>query len=391
MQEFKDAKTSIWLRERTIYLIYFIGINVLNIQSVVTGRMNVWKIFRFSYYHFIQHKDIYAFYPQDCFDQYQYSPSFPVLFAPFAILPSYVGYFIWNNLSMLLMPYVIFKLKGLDVKQKSIMCYIALLDMLTCMQGTQTNVMLGVLIVLAFISFENKNYWIAALAIAVGTYIKVYPIVAASLFLLYPNKLQFIWKFIVVMVLVGLLPLLFIKPTELVTLYQNWYAELAIDQKDNYGKISLTGLIEAYFHISDLGKLLVQLAGVFVFCLMYVRYKLFDNYNYRLYFLSAILIWVTVFNHASEIYGYAIAIWGVGIWYVLQKPSLELKIFIIAFVFIATFLSIDPTPHIILDYIYEHGLKALPFSIILAIIFGQMINGKSEIFSAKKDEIPLKF
>jgi hypothetical protein len=376
MQELKDAKTSIWFRERTIYLIYFIGINILNIQSVATNRMTVWKIFRASYYHLIQHKDIYLFYPQEYIDQYQYSPSFPVLFAPFAILPNYIGYFVWNNLCMILMPYVIFKLKGLDLKQKCIMCYIALLDMLTCMQGTQTNVMLGVLIVLAFISFEKKNYWLAALAIALGTYVKVYPIVAASLFLLYPNKLQFIWKFIIVMILVGLLPLLFIKPTELVTLYQNWYAELAIDQKDNYGKISLTGLIEAYFHISDLGKLLVQLAGVFVFCLMYVRYKLFANYNYRLYFLSAILIWVTVFNHASEIYGYAIAIWGVGIWYVLQKPSIGLKFFIIAFVFFATFLSIDPTPHIILDYIYEHGLKALPFSIILGVVFWQMIKGK---------------
>jgi Glycosyltransferase family 87 len=385
MQQLLNSKPSIWLRQRTIYIIYFIGINALNIQSVITDRMNVWKIFRFSYYHFIEHKDIYAFWPKDCFDQYQYSPSFPVMFAPFAIVPSYIGYFIWNNLSMMLMPFVIFKLKGISNEKKCLMCYIALLDMLTCMQGTQTNVMIGVLMVLAFLSFENKQYWIAAFAIAAGAYIKIYPIVAASLFLLYPDKIKFIVRFIVAMIVIGALPLLFLPAQELITHYHNWYAELVIDQGDNYGKISLTGLIQAYFNISDLGKLLVQIAGVFIFCLMYVRYKLFASYNYRLYFLSAILIWVTIFNHASEIYGYAIAIWGVGIWYALQKPSKALNIFMVLFVFFATFLSIDPTPHIILDYIYEHGLKALPFTIMFGVIVWEMLKGKSVIFSLEKE------
>jgi hypothetical protein len=384
MHQLLNSKSSIWLRQNTIYIIYFIGINVLNIQSVITDRMNVWKIFRFSYYHFMEHKDLYAFWPKDYFDQYQYSPSFPVLFAPFSIIPNYIGYFIWNNLSMMLMPYVIFKLKGISNDKKCIMCYIALLDMLTCLQGTQTNVMIGVLMVLAFLSFENKQYWIAAFAISAGAYIKIYPIVAASLFLLYPDKIKFILRFVVTMLVIGALPLLFLKPSELVTLYHNWYAELVIDQGDNYGKISLTGLIQAYFNISDLGKLLLQIVGVFVFCLMYVRYKLFASYNYRLYFLASILIWVTIFNHASEIYGYAIAIWGVGIWYALQKPSKALNIFIGLFVFFGTFLSIDPTPHIILDYIYEHGLKALPFTIMFGVIVWEMLKGKSAIFSLEK-------
>jgi Glycosyltransferase family 87 len=278
-------------------------------------------------------------------------------------------------------------LKGIDNEKKCIMCYIALLDMLTCMQGTQTNVMIGVLMVLAFLSFENKKYWIAAFAIAAGAYIKIYPIVAASLFLLYPDKIKFILRFVVAMIVIGLLPLLFVKPHELVTLYHNWYAELVIDQGDNYGKISLTGLIQAYFHISDFGKLLVQIGGVFLFCLMYVRYKLFESYNFRLYFLGAILIWVTIFNHASEIYGYAIAIWGVGIWYALQKPSKVLNIFMVLFVFFGTFLSIDPTPHIILDYIYEHGLKALPFTIMFGVIVWEMLKGKSDIFNLENKNI----
>lgn len=381
MQAISAKKQSVFLQQKTIYILYFIAINAMNIASVVSGRMNVWKIFRFSYSHFMQHTDLYAEYPKEHFDLYLYSPSFPIMFAPFAILPNYIAYFLWNNLSMLLMPFLIFKLKGIDVQKKCLICYIALLDMLTCLQGTQTNVMLCVLMVLAFLSFEKKNYWVAAFAIAAGFYIKIYPVLAASLFLLYPDKLNFICRFIIAMLVLGALPLLFIKPTELIGLYHNWINELVLDQKDNMGKVSLTGLMQSYFNISDFSKLIVQIFGVLMFCLMYIRHKLFKEYYYRLYFLCALLIWVTVFNHASEIYGYAIAIWGVGIWYTLQKPGKAMNIFICMFVFFATVLSIDPTPHIILDYIYAHGLKSLPFFLIFCVIVWQLLTKPASYFS----------
>jgi hypothetical protein len=384
MQGLENTKTSIWLQKQTVFIIYFICINAINIQSIITHKLNVWKIFRHSYYHLIQHKDLYVFWPQEYFDQYLYSPSFAILFAPFAALPYYIGYFFWNNLNMMLMPYLLFKIKGIDDSKKAIICYFSILEMLTCLQGTQSNVMIAILMLAAFLSFENKQYWLAAFAIAAGAYLKVYPIIAASLFLLYPNKINFILKLVVAMLVLGALPLLVISPKELMTLYHNWYAELMIDQGDNSGRISLTGLIQAYFNVSNAGKLLVQIGGVFIFCLMYVRYKLFINYNYRLYFLSALLIWGAIFNHAGEIYGYAIAIWGIGIWYALQKPSKALNIFMWLFLFFGTLLSIDPTPHIILDYIYSHGLKALPFTIMFGVIIWEMLKGKSYSFNLTK-------
>ena len=291
---------------------------------------------------------------------------------------------------MLLMPYLFYKIKGIDDNKKAIICYFAILEMLTCLQGTQSNVMIAILMVAAFLSFENKQYWLAAFAIAGGAYIKAYPIVAASLFLLYPNKINFIFKFIVAMLVVGALPLLVISPKELGTLYYNWYAELAIDQGDNNGRIALTGLIQAYFNISDAGKLFVQIGGVISFCVMYIRYKLFTNYNYRLYFLGVLLIWGAIFNHAGEIYGYAIAIWGIGIWYALQKPSKALNIFMILFLFFGTVLSIDPTPHIILDYIYSHGLKALPFTIMYGLMIWEMVKGRSAKFNLENSNVVYK-
>ncbi|MCX6324873.1 MAG: glycosyltransferase family 87 protein, partial [Sphingobacteriales bacterium] len=80
---------------------------------------------------------MYAAYPDQYFDLYLYSPPFGVLFAPFSLLPFYIGYFVWNNFSVLIIPLLIFRLKGITDHKKYLICYIALIEILTCMQGTQ--------------------------------------------------------------------------------------------------------------------------------------------------------------------------------------------------------------------------------------------------------------
>jgi hypothetical protein len=376
----KNRLSQVFLNKRAVLITFFLTLNAINIPTVINGKMNNWKIFRYAYYHLTSHQDMYAAYPDQYFDLYLYSPPFGVLFAPFSLLPFYIGYFVWNNFSVLIIPLLIFRLKGITDHKKYLICYIALIEILTCMQGTQTNVMIAALMLLAFISFEEDNYWIAAFAIAAGTYIKIYPIITASLFLLYPHKLKFLLRLALAFILLGALPLLFVSLKELLWQYKNWFRVLATDQKDNYGKISLTGLFQVYFNISDLGKVVVQAGGVILFCTMYIRRKLFSAYYYRLFFLAALLIWVVIFNHASEVYGYAIAILGVGFWYVHQPPSRAINIFILIFIFFATILSIDPTPRIISKYIYEHSLKAIPYTFLFLAILFQMLFRNSAFF-----------
>ena len=380
MQPDSTAKTSLLLKQKTIFVIYFITLAALNIANVIAGRMNTWNIYRSVFWHFIKHDDIYKAYPEEFGDQYQYSPSFPALLGPFASLPSYVGYFLWNNVSMLLIPFLIFKFRHFSTKQKAIICYIGLLEMLVCLQGTQTNVMIANLILLSFLCFENKQQWLAAFALAAGIYIKVYPVVAVSLFLLYPNKIKFLGKFLVAMISLGALPLLIYSPVELVGMYQKWFTIMKNDPGVIPGSISLTGIMQAYFNISDASKLIVQIIGVAVFCLMYIRTNLFKEYYYRVYFLCSILIWVALFNHVSEITSYAIAICGVGFWFVHQKQTKAIKILIPVFILIATVLSMDPTPRFILNYIYDHSLKSLPYAVIWLCILQQMLTKKKEFF-----------
>ena len=386
MQRHLHVNKSFWLKKSVIYIIYFLGINALNIQSAIIGRMNVWKIFRYGFFHLKNHQDLYLFYPNEYFDSYLYSPTFPVLFAPFSLLPNYVAYFLWNNLNMLLVPFLIYKIKGISDEKKAIVCYIALIEILTCLQGTQTNVIIGCLMLLSFLSFEKKHYWVAAFAIAAGFYLKIYPLITASLFLFYAHKGKFIFKLIISLLILGLLPLFFITPTELYLQYQNWFRELTLDSTDNGDRISLTGLLHVYFNISGYGKLIVQFAGVGILFLPFLRRGLFKEYFYRYYFLCALFIWVVLFNHASEIYGYAIAILGVGLWYVHQKQNRAMTVFIILFIFFASVLSIDPTPQFISRYIYHHSLKTIPYTIILGIILFQMLSKKPSFFTRPEEK-----
>ena len=380
MQVISAKKTAFFLQQKAVYIIYFIAINAMNIAALPTSKMNTWNIFRSSFWHIIKHDDIYTMYPAEFFDQYQYSPSFPLLFAPFASLPYYIGYFFWNNLSMLLIPFLIFRFKNFSTQKKAIVCYIGLIEMLVCLQGTQSNVMIANLILLAFLSFENKQQWLAAFAIAAGTYVKIFPIIAASLFLLYPDKLKFVLKMIVALLVLGALPLMIFSTAELGLLYKKWFDIIVADQGDNSGRISLTGMMQVYLHLSNFSKLIIQIIGILIFCLMYIRTNLFKEYYYRIYFLCSVLLWVTLFNHVSEIFTYSIAICGVGFWFIHQKPGRNMNIFILFFVFIATVLSIDPTPRVIIKYIYEHSLKALPFTLIWLCIIYQMLSKKQDFF-----------
>ena len=381
-----------WQNKSFVFAVYFSSLLALNIASLVSNRLYVWRIFRNAYTHLIQNSNLYAFYPNEYNDSFLYSPSFPIVFYPFSVLPSLVGYFVWNNLSVLLVPFLIFKMPYLSIQKKALACYIALIEILTCMQGTQSNVMIVALLLLAFISFENKHYWVAAIAMAIGFYIKIFPIVMASIFLLYPNKINFLWKLATVMFILAVSPLLVITPNSLTWQYQNWIAELTLDHKDNHGKISLVGLFQVFTGASETKQLFFQAMGVSVLLLMYIRVKRYANYHYRLLFFSALLIWMVIFNHAAEVASYAIAVVGVALFFAYLRPRKNNRWYIIFFLAVGCVISIDPTPRVISNFMYDHALKTIPYFIVLIIIIYQMIKPTftfyiSDIHAHNADEL----
>ncbi len=73
---------------------------------------NNYLIFKQSFFHLIEHKDLFAFYPNEYYDLYKYTPTFALLMAPFAYLPNLAGLILWNilNAFMLFMHSVNFHL-----------------------------------------------------------------------------------------------------------------------------------------------------------------------------------------------------------------------------------------------------------------------------------------
>ena len=62
---------------------------------------NNYVIFKQSFFHLIDHKDLYAPYPDEHWDLYKYSPTFAFFFGIFALLPDSIGVMLWNLLNHL--------------------------------------------------------------------------------------------------------------------------------------------------------------------------------------------------------------------------------------------------------------------------------------------------
>src|SRR5437660_991126 len=72
---------------RSIFALYLASAVFVTVQQGVVGRSNNFKVFRAAAVNLLAHRDLYAAHPDQHFDFYKYSPTFALLFAPFAALP----------------------------------------------------------------------------------------------------------------------------------------------------------------------------------------------------------------------------------------------------------------------------------------------------------------
>src|ERR1051325_6276926 len=90
-----------------ILALYLASAVFVTVQQGVVGRSNNFKVFRAAAVNLLAHRDLYAAHPDQHFDFYKYSPSFALLFAPFAALPFAAALLIWSLLNSLLLWYAV--------------------------------------------------------------------------------------------------------------------------------------------------------------------------------------------------------------------------------------------------------------------------------------------
>ena len=338
---------------------------------------NNYLIFKTSFWHVVDYKDLYIQHLSDHIDYFKYSPSFAALMMPFAYVPDWIGLPCWNIMNSLVLASALMHFPYTDNRVKASMLAFALIETLTSLQNAQSNALIAGLIIWTFICLERKQIVWATLLVALSIYIKIFGIIGFILFLFYPNKWKAAAWSILWMILIGILPLAFISAQQLVFLYKSWGNLLSWDVNASVG-LSVQGWLISWFGI-DAPKNLVLGIGAIVLLLPLLNFKQWKFPIFRILYLSAILIWMVIFNHKAESPTFVIAFSGVLIWAFSQKLNLFHKtLFIVCFV-LCSLSQTDLFPfylkqHFVIPYV----LKAVPVIAIFALVIHQLLMMKNE-------------
>jgi hypothetical protein len=347
------------------------------IGRLYTGYNN-YVIFKNSFFHLIQGKDLYIAFPDEEWDLYKYSPTFAFIIGIISYLPDFFGLLIWNLLNTIPLLMGILQLKQISDEKKIYILLFCSVELLGSLQNSQSNGITAALLILTFTSLENMRYIMATFLVVISVYLKIYGGIAFVLFLFYPGKYKSALYSMGWFLILGCLPLLVISFNQLLFLYKSWGTLLKVDQANSIG-ISVAGILQSWFG-ADISKNMITLAGLILLLLPFVQIHKYRRYGFRLLMLCYILIWAVIFNHKAESPTYIIAISGIGIWFFSRRATI-INIILIVLAFIFTSLSSgDLFPRFVREsFIKPYDIKAL-FSII---IFGRIL---FELFSEKFDQ-----
>lgn len=320
---------------------------------------NNYIIFKQSFFHLLNHQDLYQLFPGEQWDLYKYSPTFALFFGVFAALPDWLGLILWNLLNALVFFLGIRSLPNLGSKTSFAILLFCLIELVTAIQSAQSNALIAGLLLLTFSALEKRQYLWATLWILLTVYIKIFGLVAYAIFIFYPKKGRLIAYSLLWGLLLLLLPLPFTGANHFLELYQSWWHMLGEDHSSSLG-LSVLGWLQSWFGF-PFSKNSVVLVGMVLFVLPLIRWQQYANYAFRLWLLASVLVWIVIFNHKAESPTFILAIAGVAIWFFSQKSS-PLHWVLLALALVFTQLSpTDIFPAAIRNqWVAPYVLKAVP-------------------------------
>jgi hypothetical protein len=359
------------------------------------GPDNNFLVFRWSFLNLASGHDMYAAQPQHHADLYKYSPSFAVLFAPFALVPFSVSLALWDALNALLLFYAVERL--LPSREAAIVLALIYLEVLRSMQRSQSNSLVTALMILAYLSFEQRKQLGAAIAIAIGAAVKIFPLAALALAIFHPRRVRFALLMTAAMAVVLALPLLVVSPAELVTQYQSWRAVEAVDAL-SVGGGGGGGL---YGGVMQQLRLIfgvswpnwpVQLAGTMLLMLPLARWRNWSDAGFRLRFLCALLVYMVIFNHQSESPSFVIAVTGIAIWFVTTPRTWWHTTVMVLTILVVSVSSTDITPKSWQQHFFVHyRLKTIPCTIAwITMIWELLAFRRLEGGEARELDVPAR-
>ncbi len=392
---FKDI--SIFNRKIPVpVFLWFVLAMIAAIAEISRGHaaINNYDIFAGVFEHTLAQKNLYTPYPAEYTDTNHYGPLFSILIAPFALLPDYLGCFLWCVANAGILFYAIRQLPFTKTQQ-NIILLIALVEMMTAIHNVQFNPMLTGWIILSFVLVEKeKDFW-AVLFIVAGFYIKIYGIAGIAFFWFSRHKLHFIFSFIFWLIVLFCLPMVLSSPPFIIQSYKDWLHALveknaqnvdALD--DNFMQdISVMGMIRRIFHYDTLRNYLITVPAAVLYALPFLRISQYKYFRFRSSYLCLAMIGVVIFSSSAESSTFVIAVSGIGIWYILQDmPRQKWQYYLLGFVIILTSLSATDLfpPYVRENWILPFSLKALPcFTIWCVLVYQLLLKDFSQNHSAQ--------
>ena len=336
---------------------------------------NDFAIFRASFWNLLANKDLYVLRLDQARDYFKYSPTFALLFAPFAVLPFVAGLFFWNLVNALA---IFFALRLLLPREQWALAQVLVaLPTLRSIQSSQSNALVAALIIVAFVSFERGWLWRGAVAIALGTVTKIFPIAALTFALPRPDRVRAILITVLSTAILVALPLVVVSPSALAAQYASWSAL-------ERGEAALVGS-SAMELFRDAGITWpawpVQLIGsAIVLAVLILRLRDWNDRRLRLEFLGFVMVFCVAFNHRAEPQSGVIALCGMIVWYLASPPprsAWRIALFAIVY-FLVAVSGTDPVPHAIKHILAPQTRFSIPLTILWLAMLGELALARND-------------
>ena len=365
---FSDHRAEQWL-----LVVYVAAALVVTIQRGVFQFANDFAIFRASFWNLIAGRDLYVLRLDQAHDYFKYSPSFALLFAPFAVLPFAVGLFLWNVVNALAL---FFALRLLLPRDKaSVAQALVFLPMLRSMQASQSNALVAALIIFAFVCYERGWLWRGGIAVGLGAVTKIFPLAALIFALPRRDRVRAVLISILTIVVLLALPLLVVSPRGLIAQYQSWSALEKTETSQ------LGSSVMSLFHDAGLGwpAWPIQLVGcAIVLGVLLARLRDWDDRMVRLQFLAFVMVFCVIFNHRAERQSAVIAISGLVIWYLSSpRAAWRTSLFVIVFSLVSLVGS-GFIPGAIKRILVHQARFPIPLTILWLAMLGDLARARRE-------------
>ena len=261
-------------------------------------------------------RHVYEGMPERHLDNFIYLPAFGLPFV-FALLPWWLGAFVWNVFNFVCFCAAVRLLPGLTARRQRLVLLFALPLMCQNLFSFQYNITVVNLFLFAFVLLERQRYWWALLLVAFTAVTKIYGLVIFGMVLFYPQFWRNVGRSVVCLVLLALSPMIFGGWEHMVTLYGDWYAALVRHEVRSYFD-TVSRVAHLYLGIDLLqqyGQAVLCLVALAIAALAIWRRKVVCTLDKRYQMLGILIVLPVLWGNNTEPVTFLLPVVGYLLWY----------------------------------------------------------------------------